>query len=90
MESYDPQAQMKWQMEQRPQHANDSVDKDQTPAWVKGVEAAEADDKRKRPWKETFGNSVDVRMDQEPEIVSTTKRSRGGAEWCVMGQSLGA
>lgn len=66
------------------------ADESKTPAWVQGVMEKELADKRQRPWKETFGDSVDKRLDEGSEIVSTEKEGCGGQVWSVMGQSLAA
>ena len=68
------------------------ADKDKTliPSWVQEAMANETGEKRRQPWKDTFGDTVDKELGDDPEVVSTEKEGCGGEAWSVMGQTLAA
>jgi len=57
--------------------AGRGVNAGEVPDWVHETIAASRKDERKQPWKTTFGDTVDCRMDDGEDLV-TVEKSIGG------------
>ncbi|MCJ1405771.1 hypothetical protein MMC11_009001 [Xylographa trunciseda] len=54
------------------------VDDGEVPDWVRETMAASRKDERTQPWKATFGQTVDCRMDDGEDLVTVEKSVGGG------------
>lgn len=58
-------------------HKSEQKQEKKLPSWVSQTLKSQEEDSRRRPWKETFGESVDCRLDDGEDLVRIEK-SVGG------------
>ena len=50
------------------------IDEENKQGWVQETAASATKEKRQQPWKKTFGDQVDCRFDDGPDLVAVEDR----------------